>query len=187
MGGYNHKIWEPCQGGPLSPQVVASRGGRRLREATYRGNLLRDYLGCCIGSSKTIRSLCMPISHFPVQVGEHVSRRSKNGNTQVQKASHQGYPAQWHIFLLPNSLKTPALPFLSLCKQEQQMVQPKVLSSKSEFPDRDNQTVQECPLEEDKFTEFSTEETVNRTKRSSMFTVLRIEAIQKTKLCTKSG
>jgi len=36
-------------------------------------------------------------------------------------------------------------------------------------------------LEEDKFTEFSTEETVNRTKRSSMFTVLRIEAVQKTR------
>ena len=115
MRGYYHKIWEPCQGGlDHHKWQHPEAGGGSERQNT--GNLLRDYLKCCSGAVKPADLYASHVHTQPHFTPSSLSRRTcflKQQKWEYTSPEGQppGYPAQWHIFLLPNLLKTLPLPF----------------------------------------------------------------------------
>ena len=168
-----------------APQVV-ELGARTGLGNVQRGRSQGDYVGCCSRSSQASRSTYtrhtpMPVSH-PLGWEEPVSCSRENGNIQVQETSH---PAWQHVFF--GSEHT--APTLRQAAHSRGADAPPKRFQRG-APRQDNQTVEESPMAEDKFTEFTSRGRVNRTKRPCLqFQVLEpsIGPEHLAKYHTKSG
>lgn len=176
-GKIPHKIREPCQGG-------LHRKWRRPEAGGGSGNFLRDPRGRCGGSSQASRSLSIsaytpvPVSHLPVWGGGRVSWSSGNGNTESRRPVTKEPYSVAHLFLSLTRWKH-ASPFSEAARAgaADGLAQGFSVAKMSSQAGK-NQTVQEYRLEENKLTEFTSEETGNKKKLQG--SILRIETIQKT-------